>query len=176
MARLPRTVAVVVLALVCPAAAADAAPARSNTFMLALERDQGALDRLALRVSAPASGRRGAYRPLAQVERRFGASAATRRAVTAFLRHRGASGTVRGLGSMVVARVPGRTARRLFGDGQRIPRQLRGKVTGVVPISVSAGSSAHPPRAAKTDFPKRSGRPGGCREASSRAALRRTST
>jgi hypothetical protein len=45
--------------------------------MLALERDQGALNRLALRVSAPASGRRGAYLPLAEVERRFGASAAT---------------------------------------------------------------------------------------------------
>jgi hypothetical protein len=164
MPLLPRTLAAVVLAFVCLTSAADAAPAKSYTFMLALKRDQGALDRLALRVSAPASGRRGAYLPLAQVERRFGASAATRRAVTGFLRHRGARGRVLGLGSMVVAKVPGRTAGRLFGDGQRIPKQLRGKVTGVVPMSASAGSSAHPPRAAKVNFPKRSGRPSGCRE------------
>jgi hypothetical protein len=165
MPLLPRTVAVVVLALVCLPSAAGAAPAKSYTFMLALERDQGALDRVALRASAPASGRRGAYLPLAEVERRFGASAATRRAVTAFLRHRGARASVRGLGSMVVAKVPSRrVAGRLFGAGRRIPRQLRGKVTGVVPISAPAGSSARPPRAAKADFPKRSGTPGGCGE------------
>jgi Pro-kumamolisin, activation domain len=159
-----RAVAVVALALVCLASAADAAPAESYTFMLALQRDQGALDRLALRVSAPASGRRGGYLPLAEVERRFGASAATRRAVTAFLRKRGVRGRVRGLGSMVVAKVPGRAAGRLFGDGRRVPRQLRGKVTGVVPVSASAKSSAHPPRAARAEVPKRSGKPSGCRE------------
>jgi subtilase family serine protease len=82
----------------------------------------------------------------------------------AFLRHRGARGRVRGLGSMVVAKVPGRTAARLFGDGRRVPRQLRRKVTGVVPIWTSAESSAHLPRAGKAEVPKRSGKPSGCRE------------
>ena len=127
MPLLPRAVAVVVLALVCLASAAGAASAKSHTFMLALERDQGALDRLALRVSAPASGRRGAYLPLAEVERRFGASAATRRAVTAFLRHRGARGRVRGLGSMVVAEVPGRTAGRLSATAGGFPGSCAGR-------------------------------------------------
>jgi pro-kumamolisin-like protein len=173
---LRRILAIAALALACLAPAVDAAPAKSYTFMLALKRDQGSLERLALRVSAPASGRRGAYLPLAQVERRFGASAATRRAVTGFLSHRGAGGRVRGLGSMVVAKVPGRTAGRLFGNGRRTPRQLRGKVTGVVPISVSAGSSAHPPRAARVDIPERSGTPSGCREGVESGGFTPTST
>ena len=164
MTLVARLVALALVAFACLVPAVHAAPAKRYTFMLALQRDQGSLERLALRVSAPASGRRGAYVPLGQVERRFGASTATRRAVTRFLRRRGARARVRGLGSMVVAKLPARTAGRLFGDGRRIPRRLRGEVTGVVPIAASGGASSHPPRAAGVDIPKRSGTPRGCAE------------
>ena len=159
-----RLFALVVVAAACLAPAAQAKPAETSTFMLALKRDQGSLDRLALRVSAPASGRRGAYVPLGQIERRFGASSATRRTVLRFLARRGARARVRGLGAMVVAKLPARKAGRLFGKGRRIPKALRGVVTGVAPISTSAGPSSSPPHVARVEIPKRSGTPSGCPE------------
>ena len=162
MRLLPRLCAIALAALFCLAPGAQAKPAKTYTFMLALKRDQGALDRLALRVSTPASGRRGAYVPLGQIERRFGAPKDDRRAITSFLRSHGARGQVRGLGSMVVAKVPAGVAGRLFGQGRRIPKPLRGKVTGVAPISVSGGSASGPPRVAQAEVPKRSGTPSGC--------------
>jgi kumamolisin len=155
------------LALVAAAGlvpAAQAKPGDTSTFMLALKRNQGSLDRLALRVSAPASGRRGAYVPLGQIERRFGASRATRRTVLRFLARRGARARVRGFGAMVVAELPARKALRLFGKGRRTPDALRGVVTGVAPISTSAGPSSSPPHIARAEIPKRSGTPSGCPE------------
>jgi hypothetical protein len=164
MRPLSRLAALALLAFVFLAPAAQAKPAKTDTFILALKRDQGALDRLALRVSAPESGLRGAYVPLGQIERRYGASPATRRAVTGFLRHRGARARVRGVGSMVVAKVPAGTAGRLFGKGRRVPSRLRGKVTGVTPVSASGAPSSQPPRGAQVGIPKRSGTPRGCPE------------
>lgn len=102
MKPLVRLCALALMALCCLAPGAQAKPAKPYTFMLGLKRDHAALDRLALRVSSPASGQRGAYVPLGEIERRFGASRDDRRAVTSFLRSHGARGRVRGLGSMVV--------------------------------------------------------------------------
>jgi kumamolisin len=162
MVLLSRLLLLVLVALACTTPAAQAGPAGTQAFMLALEREQGALDRLALRVSAPASGRRGAYVPLGVIERRFGASRGTRRTVLRFLRGRGARARVRGLGAMVVAKLSAPQARRLFGGGRRVPRRLRGMVTGVTPIVLSSGSSSRPPRVARAEIPKRSGSPRGC--------------
>lgn len=159
-----RLLVLALAAAACLAPAAQAKPAATSTFMLALKRDQGALERLALRVSGPASGVRGAYVPLGEIDRRFGASPATRRAVLRFLSRRGARARMRGVGSMVVAKLPARKARRLFGKGKRVPKPLRGTVTGVVPISPPAGSSSGPPHIARAGIPERSGTPSGCRE------------
>ena len=171
-----RLFALALVAAACSLPAAQAKPGDTSTFMLALERDQGSLDRLALRVSAPASGRRGAYVPLGQIERRFGASRATRRTVLRFLARRGARARVRGLGAMVVAKLPARKARRLFGKGRRIPNTLRGVVTGVAPISTSAGPSSSPPHIVQAEIPKRSARPAAAPRVSPPAASPRTST
>ena len=159
-----RLFALTLLAAALLAPAAQAKPSETSTFMLALKRDQASLERLALRVSGPASGVRGAYVPMGELERRFGASPATRHAVLHFLSRRGARARVRGVGSMVVAKLPAPKARRLFGKGKRVPEALRGMVTGVIPISSPAGASSGPPHIARAKIPKRSGTPRGCRE------------
>jgi hypothetical protein len=171
-----RLFALALIAAACLAPAAQAKPAETSTFMLALKRGQGSLDRLALRVSAPASGRRGAYVPLGQIERRFGASRATRRTVLRFLTRRGARARVRGLGAMVVAELPAREAGRLFGKGRRTPKALSGAVTGVAPISTSAGPSSSPPHIARPRSRSEAARPAAAPRVSPPAASRRTST
>jgi hypothetical protein len=176
MKLLLRLFALSLVVAACLASAAQADRAETSTFMLALERDQGSLDRLALRVSAPASGRRGAYVPLGRIERRFGASRVTRRTVLRFLGRRGTHARVRGLGAMVVAKLPTGKAGRLFAKGRRIPKALRGIVTGVAPISTTAGPSSSPPASPRPRSRSEAARPAAAPRVSPPAASPRTST
>ena len=176
MTLLPRLFALSLVALCCLAPETRAKPAKTYTFMLALKSDHGALDRLALRVSSPASGRRGAYVPLGQIERRFGASEADRRAVTNFLRSHGPRGRVRGLGSMVVAKAPAGVAGRLFGQGRRIPASLRGIVTGVAPFPCPVARHPARPGWRRPRSPSAAARRAAAPRAWRRAGSHRTST
>jgi hypothetical protein len=176
MKLLLRLFALSLVVAACLASAAQADPAETSTFMLALERDQGSLDRLALRVSAPASGRRGAYVPLGRIERRFGASRVTRRTVLRFLGRRGAHARVRGLGAMVVAKLPTGKAGRLFAKGRRIPKALRAVGTGVAPISTTAGLRRAGPASPRPRSPSEAARPAAAPRVSPPAGSPRTST
>lgn len=148
-----RVLAVSAVALMLPAAAAGrsvhagaapagAAPAAARLqLVLPLVTNVRGLTRLAESVSTPGSPQYGDYRSVGWLAHHFGASAAARGRVVSYLRAHGAVDvSVDATGQLVRARMARVRAERLFASGRgahasaaaRLPRALRGLVTGVV--------------------------------------------
>lgn len=125
-------------------------------LVLPLVANNAGLDRLATAVSTPGNPAYGQYESIAQLSRRFGASAATRRRAIGFLRRAGAVGVrMDATGLFVDATLPAATAERLFRtplaqfrtdrasrytaptNAVRLPRGLRGVATGVIGLNTS---------------------------------------
>jgi subtilase family serine protease len=161
--------AVFALASVSAATAAPTAriakvsPAPSGTqlqLVLPLSADLAGLRRTALAITTPGSPQYGAYQPLSTLARRFGANAATRQRVLAFLRRAGARhAEIDPTGLFAAATLPAGDAARVFAtplaefrangsrfiapaaearasaasvQAARIPSGLKGLVTGVI--------------------------------------------
>lgn len=164
------SVLAVALAAVALAPAATAAtPARIGAtpaaerlhLVLPLVADDAGLDRFAREVSTPGAPIYGQYESIARLSRRFGASARTRARAVSFLRNADAADIrVDATGLFVDATVAAATADRLFGASLaqyrtahaasftapattvRLPRGLRGVVTGVVGLDTAPLVSA----------------------------------
>lgn len=135
-------------ALVTPASTAPAN--RTLSLVLPLRADRAGLARFATAVNTPSSPLYRDYEPIGWLARRFGASAATRAAVVSFLRRHGARGVrIDATGLYADARLSVGQAQQLFATSLsarrvghasytvpatavRLPRQLRGLVTGVL--------------------------------------------
>ena len=93
------------------------APATANLdLVLPLRADLAGLRRTALAVSTPGSSQYGAYRPVRELARRFGASAGARSRVLAYLRHAGAGhARIDVTGLFADASMTAGLAERLFG-------------------------------------------------------------
>jgi kumamolisin len=154
-------------------------------LVLPFNVDQAGLERFASSVSTPGSPQYGRYASLAELERRFGASAGARRRVLAYLRRVGASGvSVDPTGLFADATMSVGLAERLFAapltrfrsarDGRFIapstspviPAAIRGVVTGVVGLDTRPLASPDTSRARSASQPSsglvRTGRPRGC--------------
>jgi subtilase family serine protease len=124
---------------------------RSLSLVLPLTTDQSGLARFATAVSTPGSPQYGQFESIPALVKRFGAPAAERDKVVAFLRRSGASGVkVDGTGLFADATMTAGLAHKLFGaeladfrtaaatrfsaptSSVRIPAGLAGAVTGVV--------------------------------------------
>jgi kumamolisin len=166
-----------------PVAAAvgpDAPRAHELRLVLPLRFDRAGLERFALAVTTPGSQQYGRYLSIASLARRFGPSAAVRRRVVRFLRAQGARDvSVARTGVFAAATLPRVVAGRLFatsrrataaGGTPRLPRALRGLVTGVVGFDSRPLAAPNPPRpvahaaAASSSVQPRSGTPSGCFE------------
>jgi subtilase family serine protease len=145
------------------------APTQGLDLVLPLRADLAGLRRFALAVSDPSSPAHGAYRSLAELSRRFGASARTRAQVTHYLHRVGARDVqVDVTGLFAHARLGAAAAQRTFDvrlqrfrtahgasvvrpvptaaatAATRVPASLRGAITGVIgldttPLALSAG-------------------------------------
>ena len=151
------------------------APAAKRIALgLPLRTDSAGLARFATAVSTPGSPQYGRYESVAALSRRFGAPAAERRKVVAYLRHAGATGVtidVTGLFADATMRVD--SAQRLFGTRlaafhapatptaaaarfvaptgtARVPAGLDGAVTGVVGLDTRPLAAAPLQRASAT--------------------------
>ncbi len=153
-----RLVALAAVALIALSATAQAARLQ---VVLPLATSQRALVRFADSVTDPASPRYGDYRSVAWLSRHFGASAVTRRRVTAYLRTHGATQVkVDATGQYVYAAIGRVAAGRLFSvklerargaHDERftephgaviLPRALRGKITGVIGLDTAPVATA----------------------------------
>lgn len=177
-------VAALIAAVIAPGAASaqpvahatrvGPAPATANLdLVLPLHADLAGLRRTALAVSTPGSSQYGAYRPVRELARRFGASAGTRSRVLAYLRRAGAShARIDVTGLFADASMTAGLAERLFGTplaqfradhGVRyiapelgtaaaasasvpLPPALKGLVTGVIGLDTQplAAGAPHP--------------------------------
>jgi len=148
-------------------------------IVLPLSANYGALNSWAQAVSTPGSGHYQQFEPVAELARRFGASAATETRVLGYLRRAGA-GEVRvdATGLFIDATVPAAQAERLFAtplarfhadrEGvfvaptapAAVPAPLRGLVTGVIGLSTQpiARHASEP----ASDYPTASGTQAGC--------------
>jgi subtilase family serine protease len=165
---------IVALALTASAAAAvptahvtqvGAAPAgQPLDLVFPLLADESGLGRFATSVSTPGSIHYGQFEPIATLSARYGATAATKRKVVAYLHRVGASAIkIDSTGLFAYATVPAGLAQRLFGtplaqfrtargarfvaptSSARVPSGLRGAVTDVIglntmPLSNSTGA------------------------------------
>jgi kumamolisin len=169
--------AVAAIAVTAPAALAagpiggatrlGAAPGGQRLALdLSLRTDSAGLARFATAVSDPSSPEYGLYEPMSMISRQFGASAAERRHVIAYLHSVGATGvSIDVTGQFADASLPVATAERVFGTGlsafrtdtatgvQRfvapdapahIPAALAGSVTGVVGLDTQPFSAPTP--------------------------------
>ncbi len=135
------------------------------TVLLGLRRDDAGLERFAAAVSDPGSPRYGHYLDVPQIARRFGASAATRRAVLRALRRRGLRARIGSTGGWAEVDTTVAGARRLLSTGfagfrsargarfvaptgrPALPADLRGAVTELVGLDDERTvQSARPPR------------------------------
>jgi subtilase family serine protease len=159
------------------AGAGAAARRRPVTLVLGLRRRQAGLERLVARVSEPSSIHFGAHLPVGTLARRFGASAATRKAVLRYLRAHGARARVDVTGAFAVARLSAGAAERIFATrlavfrasggpvlaperDARLPGPLRGRVDVVLGLRAPLD---RPPRAARSAQPARAPGPSGSR-------------
>ncbi len=129
------------------------APATAKLdLVLPLRADLAGLRRTALAVSTPGSSQYGAYRPVRELARRFGASAGTRSRVLAYLRHAGAShARIDVTGLFADASMTAGLAERLFGTPLAQFRADHG-VRYIAPelgTAAAASASVPPPRALK---------------------------
>ena len=165
---------IVALALTASAAAAvptahvtqvGAAPAgQPIDLVFPLVADESGLGRFATSVSTPGSIHYGQFESIAALSARYGATAATKRKVVAYLHRVGASAIkIDSTGLFAYATVPAGLAQRLFGtplaqfrtargarfvaptSAARVPSGLRGAVTDVIglntiPLSNSTGA------------------------------------
>lgn len=187
-ARRTALLVVVILVTAAPAALAagpaahvariGAAPgAQSLSLVLPLRADIAGLRRLAAAVSDPASAQYGQYRSIAQLARRYGASAADRARVTSVLRRAGARDVrIDRTGLFADATMTVAAAQRTFGTalarfetgratrfvapaaGPRLPADLRGAATGVVGLDTRPLFGARPAIARAAQFAHRPGR------------------
>src|SRR5437764_14922128 len=110
------TIAPAALAQGADAHPAGAAPSSQKLeLVFPLAADLAGLKRFALAVTTPGSPQYGAYEPVAELARRFGASASTRRRVRAYLRAAGAHEVrIDPTGLLARATLTVRLAQRLF--------------------------------------------------------------
>jgi subtilase family serine protease len=169
----------------------NAAPTQQIELTLPLVARDAGLPALAQAVSTPGSSRYAHYRPIDQLARQFGASAATQHRVVRYLRAAGATDVkVDATGLFAYATVTARLARRLFGtplaryraarqaefvaptSAARVPPALRGLIGGVVGLDTRplGGTPVHAPRhgrfrahaAQPSSAMPRTGSPAGC--------------
>jgi subtilase family serine protease len=141
--------------------------AQQLELVFPLKADLAGLRREALAVSSPGSPAYGAYQPIDQLARRYGAAPSTRRRVVAYLRRAGARAVrIDATGLFAQARMTAGLSARLFGTPlaqfrtahgarfvapaaagsvQRVPAALRGLVTGVVGLDTRPVLSATRP-------------------------------
>ena len=179
---------VVILATAAPSALAagpaarvariGAAPgAQALSLVLPLRADLSGLRRLAAAVSDPASPQYGQYRSIAELARRYGASAADRARVTSFLRRFGARDVrIDRTGLFADATMSVTAAQHAFGTalarfqagratrfvapatGPRVPAALHGAATGVVGLDTRPLFGAKPAIARAAQFDHLPGR------------------
>ncbi|MDQ6731871.1 MAG: S53 family peptidase, partial [Actinomycetota bacterium] len=137
--------------------------AQRLSLMLPLRADVAGLERLANAVSTFGSPQYGQFQSIAELARRYGASASDRGRVLRFLHHAGASGvTLDRTGLFADATMTVAWAQRAFGtalsryqsaratrfiapsSGPRLPAALRGAVTGVVGLDTRPVFGNHP--------------------------------
>ena len=133
-----------------------APPSYPLHLVLPLKADLAGLQRTAIAVTTPGSPQYGAYQSVAQLARRFGASPATRRRVTAYLRRAGATHVdIDPTGLFAAATMPASRAARAFNTplaqfqaapGGRFVAPTRS--SGAIPAAsaASAASAVRPPR------------------------------
>jgi subtilase family serine protease len=147
-----------------------APPTQQLQLVLPLKADLAGLHRFARSVTTPGAPDYGHYRSIAELARRFGADAATRRHVARYLRGAGATGVkLDTTGLFADATVTAKLAARLFStplasyhsarqarfvaptSAARVPVALRGMVTGVVGLDTRRlGTRAAAPIAASS--------------------------
>ncbi len=128
----------------------SAAGSQRLSLVFPLRANEAALERFALAVSTPGSPQYRSYQPIAQLSRRFGASARTRRLVLAYLRAAGAEHiAIDATGLFADATLTAARAEQLFATPLArfragrysfiaptatvvVPRALRGLVGGVI--------------------------------------------
>jgi kumamolisin len=166
-----------VLALALPAAASAA----RLQLVLPLRTDVRGLTQFADRVSTPGSPDYGDYASVAWLARHFGATAAARRRVVAYLRAHGASAvSVDASGQFVQARMGTTDAGRLFdttltrGRGAhdrsfiapdspaRVPPAIRRLVTGVIGLNTATLDDDAPQASSGYQGPDPAATPSGC--------------
>jgi kumamolisin len=175
-----------VAAIAIPTASASAGTSSRVEALLELRHPHG-LARLVRRVSDPSSPRYRDYRGVSELIRRFGASHSTRARAMRWLTARGVHGRVGPTRTYVLASMSPARADRLLGRSEpsergsarrlgpgrravpgRVPRGLRGAVTGVAllsatPGAVRTGADSIPPLPpAHGSERDRTGTPSGC--------------
>ncbi len=155
-----------------------AAPAgQSLQLVLPLKADGAALQRFALAVSTPGSPSYGRYEPIATLARRYGAPAAAKRQVVAYLRHVGATAVkIDATGLFADATISAGLAQRVFAtslaqfrtaaaarftapaSAVHVPSALRNLVTGVVGLNTRPLASP-PSRDASAGDPQLAAQP-----------------